>query len=562
MRLTNFKIGHLLGACFGAGIFLFLLSSAIAILQMNAVQKRLDSIVKENNLKTQAVHQLILGVLMASEAIRTLPLLQDEQLLKDHKQKFERANSNYANAWKTLNAMNLSQSERTILGAVKSARENLEQINAETVHLALDSRITEATDLIVNKAGSATSLLMDKLAALQDSGTQEAYVAASESRRTATTIIVILSILTLIAGIIVAWRVTRSVTKPLHLAVQVAGEVAQGDLRQAINIDGRAETGDVLRALQKMNDNLAGVVSNVRSASRKLRTVTEEVSGGAIELNTRTEETASSLEETAASMEELSATVTQNADNAGQAAKLAQQASETAGRGGLAFNQVITNMTAIDQSAKRIVDIISVMDGIAFQTNILALNAAVEAARAGEQGRGFAVVASEVRALAQRSATAAKEIKGLIAESVNRIETGSGVVADAGKTMDEIVTINRQVNQIIQDIARASMEQSDGIVQIKRAIEQMDNATHQNGTLVGALASATDSMTLELQRLTHGVDFFQIAESAHDSESLPEMNARSYSAGPRSAVPIAQMGREQSPLPPPRSNTDSEWQTY
>lgn len=558
MRLANFKIGHLLSACFGAGILLFLVSAAVAILQMNAVQKRLDEIVKEDNLKTQALHRLILGVLTASEAIRTLPLLQDEQLLNEQKRKFEQANADYDVAWNSLNSVALGAGERAVLKDVSLARDGLNQINAETVRLALDSRITEATDLILNQVGVATAKLMAKLAALQDTGTQEAYYAASEARRFATTIIIGLSAVGLIAGMILAWLVTKSVTRPLLRAVQVAGEVAQGNLRQSISIAGHSETGDVLRALQKMNDNLARVVSNVRAASSNLNTVADKVNDGALELSSRTEETASSLQQTAASMEELSATVAQNADHAGQAARLAHSASETAGRGGAAFNEVVANMSAIDQSAKRIVDIITVMDGIAFQTNILALNAAVEAARAGEQGRGFAVVASEVRALAQRSATAAKEIKGLIAESVQRIEAGSTVVAGAGKTMDEILSINRQVNQIVHDIAQASVEQSDGIGQVKRAIEQMDDATQQNGMLVGALASATDSMTTELRQLTQGVDFFRIAETGQDASS-EETRVQARNAVAR---PLANTRHERKPLLPPTAKSDDEWKTF
>ena len=269
MRLANFKIGHLLGTCFGAGILLFLLSAGVAILQMNTVQQRLDTIVKEDNLKTQAVHRLILGVLTASESIRTLPLLQDELLLKEQKRKFEQANAEYDATWKILNGVALSTNEQTVLKDVSVARDSLKQVNAEIVRLALDSRITEATDLILNKAGAATSSLMDKLATLQDTGTQEAYVGASEARKIATTIIIVLSVISLVAGLIVSWLVSRSVTGPLLRAVQVAGEVAQGDLRQTIAVTGHSETGDVLRALQKMNGNLARVVTDVRQASRK-----------------------------------------------------------------------------------------------------------------------------------------------------------------------------------------------------------------------------------------------------------------------------------------------------
>lgn len=562
MKLAEYKIGHLLGACFGAGILLFMMSSAVAIFQMNTVQKRLDAIVNEDNLKTQALHGLILGVLTASEAIRTLPLLQDEQLLKEQKQKFEQANTSYDAAWKTLNDLALGASERAVLRDVRSARDGLKQINAEVVALALESRITEATDLILNKAGAATSALMVKLAALQDTGTQEAYSAASEARRFATTIIVVLSIVSLIAGVIVAWLVTKSVTGPLVRAVQIAGDIARGDLSKSITVEGHSETGDVLRAMQTMNGNLARVVNDVRSASRKLSAVAEQVSDGAVELSSRTESTASSLEQTAASMEELSATVSQNADHAGRAASLASSASETAGRGGAAFTEVVVNMHAIDQSAKRIVDIIAVMDGIAFQTNILALNAAVEAARAGDQGRGFAVVASEVRVLAQRSATAAKEIKGLIADSVQRIEAGSKVVEGASKTMGEIVAINHQVNQIIHDIAQASVEQSDGIGEIKRAIEQMDNSTQQNGALVGALASVTDSMTAELQQLTQGVDFFRVAQTPREDARPANVRGQAGDAVDRPRPSLAKISPKRQPLLPPNAKTDDDWQTF
>ena len=562
MRAANFKIGYLLAACFGAGILLFILSASIAIFQMNAVQKRLDGIVNEDNLKTKELHKLVLSVVTASESIRTLPLLQDENLLATEKQKLEKANAEYDAAWKSLNGLILTAVERNALGEVALARDGVSQLNAEIVRLAVDSRITEATDLILNKSGATTTALMNKLAALRDTGTQESYVAASSARKIATTIIVALSIISLVAGVIVAWLVTRAVTQPLLRAVEFACEVAQGDLRQSMSVVGKSETGDVLRAMQKMNGNLVRVVTDVRLASRKLSAVAEKVNGGAVELSSRTESTASSLEQTAASMEQLNATVHQNAEHASQAAKLASSASETAGRGGAAFNEVVSNMNAIDQSSKRIVDIITTMDGIAFQTNILALNAAVEAARAGEQGRGFAVVASEVRALAQRSTTAAKEIKGLIADSVARIEAGAKVVDGAGKTMDEILSINREVNRIVHDIAQASAEQSDGIGQIKRAIEQMDDATQQNGALVGALASATESMKSELGQLTDGVDFFRIPESSSNGPTVPEVKVqqRMTNYGPSTA--LKNNIPERKPLLPGVTEPSSEWRSF
>ncbi|MEM8511369.1 methyl-accepting chemotaxis protein [Massilia sp. MP_M2] len=313
----------------------------------------------------------------------------------------------------------------------------------------------------------------------------------------------------LVAGGLFAWWIGRRITTPLEQAVLVAQTVATGDLSSQIVEQGNNETGALMSALKDMNDNLAGIVSQVRSSTETIAEAADQISAGNLELSARTEQQAGALEETASSMEELTSTVRQNADNAREANTLAQNASHVAGRGGDTVGRVVQTMDAITDSSKKIVDIIGVIDGIAFQTNILALNAAVEAARAGEQGRGFAVVASEVRNLAQRSAAAAKEIKTLIGDSSAKVEEGSRLVSDAGATMQEIVDSIGRVTSIMSGIAMASQEQSAGIEQVNQAIAQMDQVTQQNAALVEEAAAASTSMREQAKALSQLVSTFR-----------------------------------------------------
>ncbi len=310
----------------------------------------------------------------------------------------------------------------------------------------------------------------------------------------------------------VAVRLGRSITKPIRSAVQVAQTVAQGDLDSDIDVRGSDETAELLAALKRMNESLGGIVMRVRAGSENIATASQQIAQGNQDLSQRTEEQASALQQTAASMEQLGATVKQNADNARQANQLALGASGVAAEGGTVVAQVVETMRGINDSSSRIADIIGVIDGIAFQTNILALNAAVEAARAGEQGRGFAVVAAEVRSLAQRSADAAKEIKSLITASVEQVEQGSLLVDRAGATMDQIVTSIGRVTDIMGEISAASTEQSTGVAQVGEAISQMDRATQQNAALVEQSAAAAESLREQAQHLVQSVALFRLSD--------------------------------------------------
>jgi methyl-accepting chemotaxis protein len=336
------------------------------------------------------------------------------------------------------------------------------------------------------------------------------YEAAIARFETAKLVAIALIVFGLACGLAIGAWLIRAITRSLAQALLIANSVANGDLRQQIKIESNDEIGQLLVALQKMNSGLVGIVSEVRGGTDMIATASGQIAAGNLDLSSRTEEQASSLEETASSMEELTSTVRQNADNARQANSLAATASQVASRGGSVIGQVVETMGEINNSAKKIVDIIGVIDGIAFQTNILALNAAVEAARAGEQGRGFAVVATEVRNLAQRSAAAAKEIKSLIGDSVERVDAGSKLVNEAGTTMHDIVESVRRVTDIMGEISVASQEQTSGIDQINQAITQMDQVTQQNAALVEEASAAAEAMQEQAARLALVVSVFQI----------------------------------------------------
>jgi methyl-accepting chemotaxis protein len=356
--------------------------------------------------------------------------------------------------------------------------------------------------------------MLQEMVALQRSEIDEMSRKIDATASLSTKLITVLAACAVGLGIVFSWLLTVGITRPIRQAVELAETVAGGDLTRTISATSLDETGALLRALGNMNDSLVGIVTQVRTGTDSITTASSEISAGNHDLSARTEQQASSLEETAASMEELTSTVKQNADNARQANQLSKTASDVAVQGGAVVGQVIVTMGSINESSRKIVDIIGVIDGIAFQTNILALNAAVEAARAGEQGRGFAVVASEVRTLAQRSAAAAKEIKTLIGDSVDKVDAGAKLVDQAGTTMEQVVASIRRVTDIMGEITIASQEQTDGIEQVNQAIGQMDQVTQQNAALVEESAAAAESMQGQAATLAKVVSVFKLDNNA------------------------------------------------
>lgn len=360
---------------------------------------------------------------------------------------------------------------------------------------------------------------------------------------------IIIAILALVvAAIIVVWfGIKKTLIEPLHRLIDNIRHIADGDLVHSIDVEGTNEMGQLAASLRHMQSELMSTVSDVRNGANAIYSGASEISIGNNDLSSRTEQQAASLEETAASMEELTATVKQNAENARQASQLALSASETAQKGGKVVDNVVRTMNDIASSSKKIADITSVIDGIAFQTNILALNAAVEAARAGEQGRGFAVVAGEVRNLAQRSAQAAKEIKGLIEDSVSKVDTGSTLVESAGETMGEIVNAVTRVTDIMGEIASASDEQSRGIDQVGLAVSEMDRVTQQNAALVEESAAAASALEEQASRLTQAVAVFRINQ---------QVKAQPRSVEPK-LTPAPVLARKAA-----TSDSNENWETF
>ncbi len=369
----------------------------------------------------------------------------------------------------------------------------------------------------------------------QDSLSARMAEDAEKEAAFATTLVLALAAAALLVGMVMATALTRSITRPLREAVDMANQVAQGDLTRSNAVGRRDEIGELLKALDEMQRSLLRVIGQIRQASDGIGQAASEIAMGNQDLSARTEQSASSLEETASSMEQLTATVRQTADAARQANQLASSAAEVASRGGSVVGQVVHTMNDINQSSQRISDIISVIDGIAFQTNILALNAAVEAARAGEQGRGFAVVAGEVRTLAQRSAQAAKEIKDLISASVEKVQDGSRLVQDAGTTMNEIVSSVQRVTDIVGEISAAAAEQSDGIAQVNVAVTQLDQMTQQNAALVEESAAAAQSMRDQAERLAQAIAAFRTGDGHSVLTATPRRSPPPRPVAPKPA---------------------------
>jgi methyl-accepting chemotaxis protein len=414
---------------------------------------------------------------------------------------------------KTLRAMPSTPDEGRLLEGLDTARKAYLASRDEIMKLKREGKPDEANRVFDERfmpAARAYPERMQALLAFQHQEIDRGAAAIDADAGQARVALFALGALALVVGGLAAWLLTRSVTRPLARAAQLVDAVAEGNLTENLAVDGRDEIADLMRGLGRMNDSLREMVVQVRQVSDSIGTASSEIATGNHDLSVRTEQTASNLQQTASSMEQLTGTLGQSADSARQANQLATSAAQVAQRGGAVVSQVVATMNEIDASSKRIADIIGVIDGIAFQTNILALNAAVEAARAGEQGRGFAVVASEVRALAQRSAAAAREIKGLIAVSVEKVGDGSKLVATAGATMSEIVGSVQRVSDMIGDVTAAATEQSQGIGEVNGAVTQLDQMTQQNAALVEQSAAAAESLREQAGRLAQVVATFRL----------------------------------------------------
>ncbi|TNC76297.1 HAMP domain-containing protein [Janthinobacterium lividum] len=403
--------------------------------------------------------------------------------------------------------------EKEVFERFLALNDEFMRLHATMLSLSREMKKEEARALAVGPSAKVMTDMMvalDKLVSINTDGGMRSSASADATYAASRASLIGLVVGTVVIGMLLALWVARSVARPLIEAVGVARQVAAGDLTAQIVVQSQDETGQLMQALKDMNASLQKLVGQVRSGTDTIATASSQIAAGNQDLSSRTEEQASSLEETASSMEELTSTVKQNADNARQANTMALTSSSIAIEGGKVVGEVVGTMASINESSRKIVDIIAVIDGIAFQTNILALNAAVEAARAGEQGRGFAVVATEVRNLAQRSAAAAKDIKVLIGDSVEKVEAGSKLVDQAGRTMDDIVASITRVTDIMSEITAASSEQSAGIEQVNQAIAQMDQVTQQNAALVEEAAAAAESMQEQAASLSAVVSVFKL----------------------------------------------------
>ncbi|KAB8059866.1 HAMP domain-containing protein [Janthinobacterium sp. FT14W] len=479
-------------------------------------------------------------------AAQDADMAQNEARMTETQSKLKTDGDNYR-------ALISEPGEKEVFERFLALNDEFMRLHATMLSLSREMKKEEARALAVGPSAKVMADMMvtlDKLVSINTEGGARSSASADATYAASRASLIGLLVGIVVIGMLLALWVARSVARPLIEAVGVARQVAAGDLTAHIVVQSQDETGQLMQALKDMNASLQNLVGQVRSGTDTIATASSQIAAGNQDLSSRTEEQASSLEETASSMEELTSTVKQNADNARQANTMALTSSSIAIEGGKVVSEVVGTMASINASSRKIVDIIAVIDGIAFQTNILALNAAVEAARAGEQGRGFAVVATEVRNLAQRSAAAAKDIKVLIGDSVEKVEAGSALVDQAGRTMDDIVASITRVTDIMSEITAASSEQSAGIEQVNQAIAQMDQVTQQNAALVEEAAAAAESMQEQAASLSAVVSIFRLdaASAAGRAPSAPTKAVkapaavapapRQLAATPRRAAPV------------------------
>ncbi|RBA25680.1 methyl-accepting chemotaxis protein [Herminiimonas fonticola] len=558
---ANMKVGSKLALGFGITV---LLTLAIALFSLMRITQIDDVIVEQNSIRTEQLERLY----TAREALGQTGLAARNAYVftsdTDAKKELDILDQQKAIYLDALNKMEpLFKGNAEFDKVSKGLRAMAEELNRPRKYRE-SGKMEEFGKFLVTECSPLRRQIVDDMAVVVKSVQSTVDAKSAEANKTSTqsvTIILTITGIALLLSITLGFFITRAITRPLNQAVTVAQTVAAGDLTSRIEITSKDETGQLLQALKDMNESLVGIVTEVRGGTATIATASNEIASGNLDLSSRTEQQASSLEETASSMEELTSTVKQNAENARQANSLSLSASEVAVKGGAVVGQVVETMNGINESARKIADIISVIDGIAFQTNILALNAAVEAARAGEQGRGFAVVATEVRNLAQRSAAAAKEIKLLIDDSVGRVDVGSKLVAQAGATMTEVVSSVKRVTDIVTEITAASQEQSSGIEQVNEAIVQMDEVTQQNAALVEQAAAAAASLKEQAAKLERTVDVFKIDGPAASGQKA--IAATQVAVAP--ARSAAKPASRSIPEPRPRlaaAQVGDEWEQF
>ena len=569
MKLNNITIAKRLGMGFGLVAVLLVVVIVLGLTSMRDIQQRMDEITAVNGVETRLAQTMDLTVTERALAMRNLILLKEPKeaqieikRIADQQEKYSKAQQQLATMFSSLKGT--SADERDLLAQIQKQAELAAPFIERATALAREGKQEEAYKVLRYEFRPVQKQWWEqirKLVSIEERQNKEGTEAAAQAYDSARKLMLVTGALALITSIVAALLITRGVTRQLGCepaeAARIAGQIADGNL--AVDIALRAgDQHSLLFAMQTMRDSLALIVKQVHDSTGTIASAASQIASGNLDLSSRTEQQASTLEETASSMEELTSTVRINNDNAQQANGLAEKASDVAAKGGAVVAQVVDTMAAIDVSARKIVDIIGVIDGIAFQTNILALNAAVEAARAGEQGRGFAVVASEVRNLAQRSAAAAREIKDLIGDSVEKVQTGNRLVDQAGSTMHEVVDSVRRVTDIMTEMMSASKEQASGIEQINTAVTQMDDVTQQNAALVEQAAAAAQAMQEQVNSLNAVVSVFRLGEHA----SLPPPPAAARQPRPAVAAPRPAQPRLALRKLAPAKAADPQWEQF
>ncbi|NRR30434.1 MCP four helix bundle domain-containing protein [Oxalobacteraceae bacterium] len=580
------KVGTRLGLGFALVLVFLVAVTGVGIVRMAQIQDRLDRVIGVNNVVTRLVIDMRANVSDRITSLRILTLMSDAGDMEPEMNRIKEQTAKYDEAEKKLTAqfaLEASPEEKTLLSQIKEHQAAAMPAIAKASELWLANKAEEATKVMIKEIRPVQKKWMaalDQLAALEDKVNAQVQTDAAAGFNAARTFMIILGALAVGISVAAAAMITRGLLKQLggepDYTARIAGSIAHGDLSIPIHTDAKDDSS-LLAEMKEMRNSLVGIVGQVRTGTETIGTASREIAAGNIDLSSRTEMQASSLEKTASAMEELTSTVKQNADNAREANLLAATASDVARKGGAVVSQVVDTMSSINASANKIVDIIGVIDGIAFQTNILALNAAVEAARAGEQGRGFAVVASEVRSLAQRSASAAKEIKMLIDDSVDKVSAGTRLVGQAGVTMDEVVASVARVTDIMSEIANASQEQSAGIEQVNHSIIEMDSMTQQNAALVEEAAAAAQSLQDQAAELARVVSIFKLVEGEERVAPAPSalrsapMHAVAVRAPVRKLAPAARPAAKPVAAKPakPRAasrataaTADEEWEEF